>query len=101
MNNVVDAICVSKKEDPARLRDKHKMIDFWTIEKLFIVCNELGVEISVKGSKEKRVVSVTLSIDPSFDTDILESGYKKSKSKSKGKSKGKSVSAETVDDFPF
>lgn len=73
MNNLVDAICkIVAKEDPARLRDKFKMVDMATPEKIMHLCEHLKLDVKFLNSGKVPEISVPLSVKDSFDWKTFE-----------------------------
>lgn len=84
MNSLVDIICeVVAKEDPARLRDKFKMVDVANPKKIMDLCEHLNLNVEFRNSKSKKEIAVSLSVPESFE--ITESKPKKKEASIKKK----------------
>ena len=65
MNELIDTVCATVGKVPASMRDKFKMVDQASPEKIMHLCTHLNLNVEFRNSKKVNEIAVELKDVPS------------------------------------
>jgi len=76
MNELVDSVCKIAGEDPARLKDKFKMIDMASPKKIMDLCEYFKLSVEYRFNEKAPEIAVSLKVPNDFSFASLSEDTK-------------------------